>query len=360
MPKMQNNRFIELVTLSLLAILEGFTHFGAWHGDSINYVSITHIFMGTATPLEATTAHWHGFLRPIAPILAAPLSFVLETRTAIATVNLSFLVIGTVFTYLLVSRLLNNDLFGFMAGLFYASATPNLIWGVAILTDGPGYAMLAVGYYWLICHFKPNLKISLLTGFLLTFCLLVKETNIILIAYLGIQWLSDSGNRRKNLPYYVLPVLMAALVTSLWMFVAKISYLDFFNIGIEYAGGYSSPLLQPKVFISSVIRAFYVLLPFACIGLFQLLDREMKQHLRILLSGLALIIPWSSMPDPRYTFILYPSVISMAVIGVNHASQTLANWSWFRSINKQQWNTIFVFTIIACLNLIALKYAFPK
>lgn len=126
MRTMQNNRYIAL--LAIFSLLEGLTHFGAEMGDSIGYVSITHIFMGIANQLEATTAHWHGFLRPIVPILAAPLSFILDTRTAIATINLSFLVIGTIFTYLLVSRLLDNHLLGFVAGLFYASATPNLIW----------------------------------------------------------------------------------------------------------------------------------------------------------------------------------------------------------------------------------------
>lgn len=344
------------MALVIFALAEALTHFGAWRGDSNGYFTIVRFFMGTATPIEwAQAGHWHGYLRPVVPALAAPLAFLTGARSAIAIVNVAFLMIGTCFTYLLVSRLFSNNLYGFIAGVCYASASPNLVWGVAILTDGPGYAMLAVGFYWLLYHFKPSWRSSVITGVLVGTALLVKEITVILVAFLVIQLIFHRS--WAYLKSVLIVVSIAAIMTSAWSFlVVGRTYLNFYGEAVVYAGGsYEGPLAQPRAFLDSIIRAFYMCIPFAIVGFFRLSDEQVKTHVKLLLAGLALLLvfPWI---DSRYTFILFPAVISMTPIGLDHAASILASWSWSRFLTRSQWLQLITIAIVVCTNLTFIKF----
>lgn len=87
------------------------------------------------------------------PLLSVPLSFVIDYGHAIALVNMGFIVLGTIMTYFLVTRLFHQEV-GSVAAISFASAIPVLAYGVAVLTDGAGYAMLVT----VVCGTVPYAK----------------------------------------------------------------------------------------------------------------------------------------------------------------------------------------------------------
>ncbi len=137
---------------ALVAVLEGITHFGTIQGDSIAYINIVKYLRGAGNS-EIFQAHF--ILRPVVPVLAFPLSFILSYRSAIALVNLGFIVFGTVMTYFLGREMFDEEI-GSISAISFACAVPVLAYGVAALTDGAGYAMLVTLIYVACLRFQQK------------------------------------------------------------------------------------------------------------------------------------------------------------------------------------------------------------
>lgn len=354
-----------IVLVLSFALLEGLTHFGNLHGDSMGYISMVHWFMGQATAEEAIVhwrgigqgntydeplLSWHGFLRPVVPGLATPLAFIFGASTAIAIVNLGFLLLGTFFTYLFTARFFKNDLLGYIAGVCYASAGPTLVWGVAVQTDGPAYAMLAVMFYTLCFWSRPGVKSGIVTGVLLGLSLLVKEITIVL-AFLML-FLLLSQRTKERLTYTIVALGIAAAISLSWgLLVVGKTYLSFYGEGIRYAGGaYAGAFAYPVIFYDTITRGFHALIPFLILGFFLVEDKHLKVLVRILLAGSVLLLAWPTLPEIRFTFILFPVVIPLAAFGMDHAATILANRTWFRLFTKTQWVGIILAGIILYTN----------
>jgi hypothetical protein len=341
----------DVLILTGLALIEGLTHFGAWMGDSNGYITIVHFFLGTATKLEwLQTGHWHGYLRPLIPAFASPLAMFINGALAISIVNLVFLVFGTLFTYQLTQHFTGNSFYGLLGGILYASAAPNLIWGVAVLTDGPGYAMVAFGFYWILVRHKTTIGNSIVTGLLLAFSLLIKETTIILVFFLGIQIALDRSkqNWRSIMSFMLVSVIALGLASAWGILVVGKTYLTFYNEGIVYSGGqYAGALAHPQTFLRSILGAFYLTLIFAILGFTALTESQTKDCLRIIIASSILLIAWSTSPQARFSFLLFPAIIPMAAVGIRRFAAQLWQTSWFRFLTIQGW--MWAFTIIIVL-----------
>ena len=342
----------------LFALLEGLTHFGIWHGDSNGYVSIVKLFRGTASVEEAQVIGWHGILRPVVPFLSLPLSYVMSYRDAIATVNLGFLVLGTSFAFLFGSKFMNNRV-GFISGVCFASAVPSLIFGTAVLTDGPGYAMEIVALYFVlfVLEEKRDLRTSLLTGALIGIAVLTKETNFVILGFLFLRFfLHKDRMKASNL---ILISLVGIVIPLVWSQLVGYNYLEFYGQGLAYnTPGYKGLLVQPGLFALSIVRAFRLCLPFALIGFFVVDDDIFKTLCELLVSIGILLVLWPTAPELRFTFLTFSAVLPLAASGIDEASEVLAGRPWFHKLSKRSWLILFLLAIVIYTNIATLSSYF--
>ena len=320
------------------SVAEGLTHFGAWHGDSSRYVDIVKVFIGTANAQERTVIGWHGILRPIVPFLASPLAYFLDPRTSIAVVNLIFYVFGTYMTYVFTKRLFTDEWIGLIAGVGYASAPSNLLFGPAILSDGAGYAMLIVSLYiaMFILEKNPTTRNAVRTGLVVGVGLLTKEVLVAVPLVLAFRFLHDRTKRGAlNL---MLVCVVGALIPLAWSFLIGKGYLTWYNEGVIYAdGSYNGILRNLKAFAVTLEWSYVVLLPFAFLGFFHLKNEDMTLLCETFAAVMLVLIVWPTLPEYRFTFLTFPAVLASAAVGVNYAATNLAQRPILSRLSKPQW-----------------------
>ncbi len=342
----------------LFALFEGVTHFGIWHCDSSGYISIVKLFRGTASAEEANVIRWHGILRPIVPSLALPLSYVMSYRDAVAFVNLGFFLLGTFFTYLFAKRLFGEKA-GFASAMCFASAAPNLAFGVAVLTDGAAYGVEILVLYYLLFVFeeKKNLRTSLSAGILIALAILTKETNIVILLFLGLRFLLHRD--RLNVSKVFIAGIIGVAIPLAWSMIVGYNYLSFYGAGLDYhSPGYKGALLHPTLFLVSIAYAFFLCIPFAFTALFTVDDDKFKIFCEILISVGALLVLWPTYPESRFTFLTFPAVLPLAASGAIEASQILGRRPWFRLLSKRSWLMLIIVAIVAYTNLISFRLYF--
>ena len=337
-----------------IALLEGLTHFGIWYGDSNGYVSMVKLFRGVASVEEAQVIHWHGIVRPVVPTLALPLSYVMSYRDAIASVNLGFLVLGTFFAYLFTKRLLNSQA-GFVSAVCFATAFPSLLFGAAVLTDGPAYAIEIIVLYYLlfVLEEKRDLRTSLLAGLLIAIAVLTKETSLIIIlTFLLLRYLLHKD--KLALSNVLVVATLGILLPLVWSQLVGYNYLGFYGEGLAYhSPGYKGPLVQPWLFALSILKAFGFSLPFAFMGFFRVEDDRFKTLCQVLLSVGVLLVLWPTAPEYRFTFLTFPALLPLAALGMDQASDVLARRPWFNRLGKASWLVLFLFVTVVLPNVVA-------
>ena len=342
----------------LLALVEGLTHFGVLQGDSEGYTNMVKLFRGTATLQEAQVIHWHGILRPIVPLLAVPFSFLISYRSAVAFVNVAFILLGTYMAYQLGRKLFGEEE-GFISAIVFASSVPILAYGTAVLTDGAGYAMLGTLIFVVLFLLpeKQDVRTAIITGVLVGLGILTKETNFIVILLL---WVNFLINRNKlKLSSAIIVTAIALLISFSWAQYVGHSYLQFYGEGLEYnTPGYKGPLLHLNIFVLSLQYAYsFILLPFAFLGFFYVEDEKFKTLLEILFSTGILVLLWPTLPEGRFTFLTYPAMIPFAAFAISRASTILAQRPFFRRLtsNRVLWLGLILIAVIVYNNLSGLK-----
>jgi len=338
--------------LSVFALIECLTHFGSIQGDSPGYIEMVKVFRGTATAEEASVMTWHGMLRPIVPALAVPVSFLTSYANAIAAVNTMFIIFGTLVTYQFGAKLLGREE-GLVSAIGFASASPVLGYGAAVLTDGPGYAMLIVLFYMIVILLpeRKDPQFALLTGIIMGLGILTKETNVVALLFLILFYLI---NRDKIAGRSVLiTFILGAMIPLFWSHIVGQTYLGFYGQGLAYmGGGYDGPLLQPRLFVLSGILAYGLLLPFAFMAFFTLVDKNVfKTLLMILVCTGLLVLSWPTLPDARFMFLTFPAMMSLAAFGMIQASESLSERPFLDIFSKQQWLVLIMLALIATTNV---------
>jgi len=342
----------------LFALFEGLTHFGVWTADSTAYVSILKVARGVASTEEMQFAHWHGILRPVVPFLALPLSFVVSYSDAIATVNLGFFLVGTLFTYLFTKRLFDSRT-AFVSAMLYASAAPNLKFGIAILTDGPGYAMQIILLYFAlsVLEKRNDLRASVLGGVLIGIGVLTKETSLTILVFLLVRFLTQKD--RLTVANLLVVAVVSLVIPLAWSQVVGYSYLGTYVMGLEYkTPGYKGPLVNPQQFMVSAGLAFYLSLPFAFLAFFAIDDKRFKTMCAILLAAGAVLMLWPTGPEDRITFLAFPAVLPLAAVGMSQVSQVLARRPLFEIVRQELWVGVIVVAAIATTNIATFRLWF--
>jgi 4-amino-4-deoxy-L-arabinose transferase-like glycosyltransferase len=335
----------------LLSLIESLTHFGVLHGDSDGYLSMVKVFRGTASPIEAEVVHWHGMLRPVVPALALPLSYVVNYRDAIGIVNVGFALLGTTFTFLFARRLLDSIEAGFVSAVLFVSAVPMLAYGTAILTDGPGYAMIIVSVYCLlfVLEQKPNFQTAIFSGMVVGIGLLTKETLVIVLVFLSIRYLLHRGKMRFG---HVAIVFAVSLGLALvWSYMVGFNYLMVYQGGLAFQGpGYKGALIVPRAFALSAVHAFYLALPFAFLAFFTIDTDRLKTVVELALSALTLLVLWPTSPEGRLTFLTFPAILPLAALGIGQSAESLAGRPLLRVLNRRWWIVLILLAAIIYTN----------
>jgi len=307
------------------------------------YIDIVRFLRGSG---NSEILQWHGILRPVVPVLAYPLSFLVSYGNAIALVNLGFIMLGTVMTYFLGSRLFDKEV-GCISAISFACAIPVLAYGIAVLTDGAGYAMLVTLIYVVLFKLpkKRDLRIALLFGLLFGAAVLTKETNFIGLLFL---WAHYFVNRRGFRVANILVVTVVCLLMSFgWSHFVGHSYLGFYGEGLQYSTpGYKGPLLNVRGFLLSAEYAYALLLPFVFLGFFMAERDAFRKLMEILVSTGALVVLWPTPPESRLTFLTFPAIIPFAAYAISQASAILAERPGFGKVDKRYWLFLIMLAII--------------
>ena len=343
--------FYTRLFVAAFALAECLTHFGSIQGDSPGYIDMVKLFRGTATTQEALVLTWHGMLRPVVPMLAVPVSFFTSYATAIAVVSTEFVILGALTTYQFGTKLLGDEV-GLVSAVGFASASPVLGYGAAVLTDGPGYAMMVILLYAIVILLpeRKDLKFALLTGVLVGLGILTKETTVVVLLFLILYYLM---NRDKIAAFSVLAILiLGGAIPLIWAHIIGQSYLGFYGQGLAYTGaGYDGPLLHPRLFMLSGVLAYTLLLPFAFMAFFTLVDKNIFKILfMILISTGLLVLCWPTLPETRFTFLTFPAVIPFAALGITQASEILAGRPFLDVFSKKQWLILILIAVVAATN----------
>lgn len=342
----------------LIAIVEGLTHFGVLQGDSEGYTNMVELFRRTASLQQAQVVHWHGILRPVVPLLAVPLSFLMSDRSAVALVNVAFIALGTFMMYKVVMKLFGQRE-AFISAVIFATALPVLAYGTAVLTDGAGYAMLITLTFVVLFLLpeKQDLRTAVASGFLIGLGILTKETNFIAIVLLWVYFLI---NRDKLKPVNVILISAIALAISFgWSHLVNHSYLQFYGEGLEYnTPGYKGPILHLNIFVLSWQYAYsFILLPFVVLGFFLVENEKFKTIMEILFSTGLLVFLWPTLPEGRFTFLTCPAIIPLAGYSISKASTILADRPFFGRLTRNHlfWVAAILIAIVAYNNISGLK-----
>jgi len=326
------------------------THFGSFQGDSPGYVNLVKTFRGTATPAEQSIRSTIFILRPVVPSIAVPFSFFMDYAHAVAVVNLCFLVMGTFVLYQFVNKLTMKRDVAFATSVCYASAFANLVFGVAVLADGAGFAMLIVSLYAVI-YLLRDAKSSILVGLIVGVSILTKETNLIVVLVLLFQYLRF---RREVsfLTFAVAAVIGLGLAFS-WSLLVGFSYAKLYLIQFKYSTpGYKGALVMPKLAMSQLWNAFNLTLPFAFMALFLVNDDQFKTVIECISAALVLFVASPTYIQSRFVFLAYPGILPLAGFGITEAATIMGKRPWFGRLSRDDWFRLLLFIIVMYTNLV--------
>jgi hypothetical protein len=197
---------------------------------------------------------------------------------------------------------------------------------------------------------------AVLTGVLVGFSVLTKETSILT---LGLIWIYFILNRTKlKIVPFILVTAIALVIGLTWAHFIGQSYLGYYGQGLAYHNTtpeYSGPILNPHQFLVSLEYAFAVILPFAILGFFYVDDENFKKLVEVLVATGSIVLLWPTPPENRLTFLLFPAIIPFAVFGITQASSILGSRPLFKNLSAEAWLTIILSGIAVLNNLSGLR-----
>jgi len=311
-----------LSVLIIISLLESFTHFDSLFPDSADYLAI-----GQSIQRGFFIGDFR-LLRPVVPLLSVGLAEFTSLKVAFGLVNVGFWVACTLLFYYF-SLHMSLDAFGsFISAGFFACSVPMLRYGAAVLTDTPSYFFILL----IICMmFIWNLndvsigRLSLLT-LLVAVGLLTKETVLSCFLILFCWILLSRRLYWKPLMAFGL----SGVLVFLWSLFVGVSYLTLASAQLSYANASQHfSMLGKAVFWLYSIRVAFTI-PVAVLTLIGILafiklgsNREiLKKHLAMLFGFSAFLLLIVPVVDYRISFIMFPTILTLAAGG----TITLSEW----------------------------------
>jgi len=291
------------------------------HSDTVQYVSTIKYISGDPT----AEVFLKRILSPMPILIGAALSPVLDAKNALVAQNLVFYFLSVWLVFFLICRLYHNEKQAFYGTVLYITAYPILAFGLASLTDMPGWFFYILSVL-LSLNFlkKPQLKTALLAGIMAGFGMLFKESvAAVPIFFASLLFIASQLSFKEKLKYisvYAIAFLFFPAINSIVLYnLYSYSYIDAFRLGGLHPEGYSGFYIVSfaRIIIETgrVLAIGWLFVLIGALKEFALKNRERAKILLALIPPSLSVFLWS-FPHNRMIFIAFPLLIPLASFGL--------------------------------------------
>lgn len=363
-PKKKQNIIIWFfLILQVLIILTQGIHD---YPDSSTYVESARYIMHGG---ELEERHTFRMLRPLPLLLANAFGFFgLEFGFIIQ--NIIFLVLSVIVFQKVMEQIYYEKAYRrvpFYSTLLFTIALPILEYGLAILSDMGAwfFFLLALLFYLKSIKRGIDFKYSLLGGFFGGLGVLMKQNSAASSLFFGLYLLWTIilafalKNKDKKLIVFdklkkgilfCTSFAIPNVVASIWVYVKeRFTHLDQFDY-ITCPEKYYTLTW----FILTFFQAFTILVPFFFLGLYRIIMQKKQRLLLInILLIVSIIVPILGFPafNDRYTFLLFPVVLPLSVLGIEQATTGL-NKVLNMNLKWPMIMAVIIFLFFLCNNVI--------
>lgn len=289
------------------------------HTDTAQYVStIKHISGDSGSELFV-----HRLLKPLPILISSFLSPVLSPQNALVAQNFVFYLLAVWLVFLFIYHFYQNEKQAFYGTILYVGAFPMLAYGLASLTDMPGWFFYLFSIL-IALNFlkKPKLATAFLSGFVAGFGMLFKENVAAApIFFAALVFIAAQLPFREKLKYIlvfgaaflIFPAINSIVIYNLYSF----TYLDWYKMAWDHPTQ-SFYWVGPLRIIVEIGRVLSIAWIFVLGGIIKEAVVKNKERLKILL---VLLFPslsffvWS-FPHNRMMFIAAPLLVLLGSFGL--------------------------------------------
>ena len=267
----------------------------------------------------------HRFLKPLPILIGAAISPILRTENTLIVQNLIFYFLSVLLIFFLIYRLYRNERQAFYGVILYIGAYPMLAYGLAPLTDMPGWFFYLFSVFIALAYFKrPNLKTSFLSGLVAGIGMLFKENSaaasIFFVSLLIIVSQVSLKDKLKNIFVFGIAFLFFPLINQLYIYsLYSYSYWDWYRTG----GLHSTSLTTfyaytPFRIIIEMGRVFLIGWIFFLGGFFKEIYIKNRERQKVLLSFIPSSLSFFlwAYPHNRIIFIAAPLLVLLGSFGL--------------------------------------------
>ena len=292
------------------------------HTDTLEYVSTIEHIAGNAQ----AQVYPHRILKPMPILIGAAISPIFGAKNSLVAQNVVFYFLSVFLVFLLIYRLYHNEKQAFYGTVLFVGAYPMLAYGLASLTDLPGW------FFYLLSALislkfieKPHFKTALLGGFVAGLGMLFKENVVAAPIFFSVLIFVASNLSFKEkikylfiygLAFSILPLINSIIIYKLYSY-SYLNWLDYNSVG---GGGRRNILYMVTPFrivieIGRVLLIGWIFVLFGILKEFTLRNRE---RIKILIS---FILPSLSAflwvyPHNRILFIAFPFLVLLGSFGI--------------------------------------------
>jgi hypothetical protein len=343
-------------------ILSGYPK-GTISPDGPGYVSVTEYFKGENVELSK----WR-VSRPIIPILALPLSYLLNTQLSFILVNAILFVLLVILFYFIAKELLGEPLHAFYANLLLIFAFPIYYRGINVTADLASWLIFVCISYLILYSKKEDIVTIKVFSIIAAFCAIgTLVTELVLASFLLVffQYLFETFNKKSHLKIFRDLIIIGLSFTIPFIIIQLLIYLIFDYSIFDKANRQmdwfaNNPLnLGFMGLIRILIGTFSVSLLFLPMGILEFWQnkRYAKLHLAMFVSiMLTLFAVYTN--SIRFAFVLFPLVFTFNIRGIFFIISKLQ--FVISATQKQVQIARLTLVVIVCTFNIVLYFAFLR
>jgi len=328
MTKIHINKFQRYLLLSLVIALLNATLLLIFfvpqlnHSDTPEYISTIRYVLGD----PEGQVFLHRILNPMPVLISAALSPVFGIKNALVAQNFIFYFLSIYLIFILTYRLYQNERQAFYGTILYMGAFPLLHFGLAPLTDMPGWFFFLLSVLITLNLLKkPQLKTAFLAGLAASFGMLFKESVAVApIFFVSFLFIAIQLPLKEKLKYILVfgaafsffPAINSVILYNLYSYF----YLDAFRLGgihgdVVASGFYMVSHLRIIIEIGRVLLIGWLFVLLGGLKEFALRNIERIKILIAFMPASLSFLLWCY-PHNRMIFIAAPLLILLASFGI--------------------------------------------
>jgi|GEM_PF-3106790 len=292
------------------------------HSDTPEYISTIKYILGD----PEGQVFLHRILNPMPILIGAAFTSVLGAKNTLVAQNLVFYFLSVYLIFILVYRFYQNEKQAFYGAILYMGAYPMLTFGLAPLTDMPGWFFYLLSVLITLNLLKKTqLKTAFLSGFIAGFGMLFKESVAVApIFFVSLLFVAIRLPLKEKLKYILVfgaafsffPIINSVILHRLYSYF----YLDTFRIGgirgdIVVTGFYMISSLRIVVEIGRVLLIGWLFVLLGGLKEFVLRNIERIKVLIAFIPASLSFFLWCY-PHNRMIFIAAPLLILLGSLGI--------------------------------------------